>query len=453
MTGKVIAVVLAGGIGERIESHIPKQFLKVAGKTLLEHAIEVFEHNKNVNEIIVVTHPEFRAVTEETISKNKYAKTKKVVDGGNTRRESSFAGIKAIADDEAKVLIHDAVRPFVTDRIIDECIGALDSYKAVDVAIPSPDTIIKITQAMLIDSIPVRRYMMRGQTPQAFKVGVIKKAHELAAKDKNDEFTDDCALVLKYRLADVYVVKGEEKNIKVTYAEDLYLADKLFQLKSRDVPKTIALTGLKNKVIVIFGASRGIGESILKTSRSYGAIAYGFSPENGVDIRSPGQIEKALQEVYQKEKKIDFIAVTAGVLRKGEIETRGIDDIKEEVDINYIGSINAVKAGIGYMKKSKGSMILFTSSSYTRGRALYSVYSSTKAAIVNLAQGMAEELSGYGVRINVMNPERTATPMRKENFGEEPEDTLLKPEQVAQASLKTLLSDLTGEVVDVRKDY
>ena len=104
-----------------------------------------------------------------------------------------------------------------------------------------------------------------------------------------------------------------------------------------------------------------------------------------------------------------------------------------------------------YLKQSKGALLLFSSSSYTRGRALYSTYSSSKSAIVNLMQALSEELQEDNIRINVINPERTKTPMRTKAFGIEPDDTLLMPEKVAQASLKVLLSDLTGQVIDVRR--
>ncbi len=111
-----------------------------------------------------------------------------------------------------------------------------------------------------------------------------------------------------------------------------------------------------------------------------------------------------------------------------------------------------VKAALPYLKESRGSIALFTSSSYTRGRALFSIYSSTKAAVVNLVQGIAEELHQNKVRINAINPERTNTPMRRENFGVEPENTLLTAEKVAQATLDTLMAEFSGMVVDVRRD-
>ena len=99
---------------------------------------------------------------------------------------------------------------------------------------------------------------------------------------------------------------------------------------------------------------------------------------------------------------------------------------------------------------SKGQILHFTSSSYTRGRANYALYSSTKSAVVNFVQAIAEEWQKDGIRINCINPQRTKTPMRTSNFGIEPEGTLLKSEDVAEISLKTLLSDFSGEVVDIK---
>ena len=138
-------------------------------------------------------------------------------------------------------------------------------------------------------------------------------------------------------------------------------------------------------------------------------------------------------------------------MRIGKLCERKIEDIQKEIEINYIGSINVAKASIPYLKETEGSIQLYASSSYTRGRSLYSTYSSSKAAIVNFAQTLAEELSDDKIRVNVINPERTATPMRFNAFGKEPKESLLEPEKVAIASLKTFLSDLTGQVIDVRK--
>ena len=100
------------------------------------------------------------------------------------------------------------------------------------------------------------------------------------------------------------------------------------------------------------------------------------------------------------------------------------------------------------MRKLK--LLFYTSSSYTRGRAFYSLYSSTKAAVVNFVQAIAQEWEASGVKVNCINPERTKTPMRERNFGVEDASTLLTAETVAKESLKTLLSDFTGQVIDVK---
>ena len=112
--------------------------------------------------------------------------------------------------------------------------------------------------------------------------------------------------------------------------------------------------------------------------------------------------------------------------------------------------INVSMAAFSYLQKSKGSLLHFTSSSYTRGRANYALYSSTKAAIVNFIQAIAEEWEPNGIRVNCINPQRTKTPMRIQNFGIEPENTLLKSEMVARESLKALQADITGEVIDIK---
>lgn len=445
-----IAIILASGTGERTGLDIPKQFVKIAGKTVLEHTIDTFEKHKDINEIIIVSNINYIDWTQSLVMKNNYKKVTKVLAGGKTRRESSFIGISSIKDDNAKVLIHDSVRPFMHTSIIDKCIEALDTYKAVDVAIESADTLIKVNKDNVVVEIPNRKDFKRGQTPQAFELKTIRTAHELANQDENVNVTDDCGLIMRYNLGDIFVIDGDDFNHKITYPIDVAIADKLFQLKSIDAPKQDK-TQLKNKVIVVFGASKGIGEAVVHLANQYGAQIYGFSRSNGVDVRDFDSIKKALDSVYEKEQRIDYIVNTAGILRMGQLNCREIDDIHNEIEINYTGCVNIAQQAQKYLTQTKGGLIFYTSSSYTRGRALYSIYSSTKAAIVNLTQALAEEWEKDGIRINVINPERTATPMRFENFGKEPEDTLLKPEKVAEATLNTLLSDYTGQVIDVRR--
>lgn len=225
---KNYAIILASGTGSRFGANIPKQFVKIADKTILEHTIEIFEKSEYINEIFIVITPEYRDFAQEIILKNSYKKVTKLLNGGEIRKESSYIGINAIEDEEANVLIHDCARPFVSQRIIKDCIKALEQYSAVGVAIPTSDTIVE-TNNGIIKNVPPRSNLMRMQTPQGFKMSVIKEAHELSKNDKN--FTDDCGLIVKNGLCDVYIVNGDDKNIKITYPSDISLAEKLLQEK------------------------------------------------------------------------------------------------------------------------------------------------------------------------------------------------------------------------------
>lgn len=445
---KNYAIILASGNSTRYKNSLPKQFEKIAGKTVLEHTIEIFENSDKIDSIIVVVTPEYRGLAENILFRNNYKKIEQLLMGGSTRKESSCIGVHSIKEDEANVFIHDCARPFLSPQIINNCLKALNFHDAVDVAIPSTDTIIEV-EDNIIKNIPNRSHLMRGQTPQCFKLSVIKKAHKLSKNNQN--FTDDCSLILKYGLGKVYVVEGDIGNIKITYPSDIYMADRLFQMRSIPYPEDLPLTKLKGKVIVIFGGTSGIGKCTASMAEKFGANVYATSDQLGCDISKYQDVEKFLKDICKKTGRIDYVINTAGILKMGKLVERNIEDIEKDIRVNYLGAINVVKASAPYLKESKGSIQLYASSSYTRGRALYSTYSSTKAGIVNLVQALSEELYCDNVRINVISPERTATPMRLMAFGKEPEGSLLKPEKVAEASLKTLLSNFTGQVIDVRR--
>ena len=454
---KNIAIILAGGSGARLGAMVPKQFQKVAGKKIIEHTIDVFENNEQIDEIAIVSREDYIPEVEQMVVNNHYVKVKKILQGGKERYHSSLSAIAAYTDDNDNLLFHDAVRPLVNDRIIADCIKALERYEAVDVAVKTTDTVVQVDENNCISHIPPRAQLRNGQTPQCFKRGVIKRAYDIALADPGFQTTDDCGVVRRY-LPDVpvFVVDGEVFNMKVTYVEDLFLLDKLFQLKTvegnqKEVSPR-AKAELPNKVMVVFGGSYGIGEEIVKCARDLGAVVYSFSrSQNGVDVTDIEQVSRALAEVYHRNGRIDYVVCTAGVLVKQPLSAMSTDDIVRSVNVNYMGVVNVAKASYEYLRESRGSILFYTSSSYTRGRMMYSIYSSTKAAIVNLTQALSEEWFGDAIRVNCINPERTRTPMRRQAFGIEPEGTLLEPQDVAVASVNTLVSKCTGEVIDVKR--
>lgn len=451
---KNVAIILAGGIGSRLGLSTPKQFFKVAGKMVIEHTVDAFEHNQYIDEIALVSNPVYIPEVENLILKNSWKKVKKVLKGGKERYDSSLSAIQAYTNQDVNLIFHDAVRPLVSQRIIDDVVKALQTYQAIDVALPSADTIIEI-EGDFISNIPDRSRLKRGQTPQAFHIETIRKAYEIALTDPNFKVTDDCGVVKKYLPeTPVYVVAGEESNMKLTYKEDTYLLDKLFQLRQSEVHDiTQNPEQFKDKVAVVYGGSYGIGAEIVRLLSASGAHVYAYSRSSThTDVGDRSQVADTLSSVFAKEQRIDFIINTAGLLNKEPLITTDYQTILNAVQTNYMGTVHVALEAFPYLKQSQGKLIFFTSSSYTRGRAFYSIYSSTKAAIVNFVQAIAQEWEDFGISVNCINPERTKTPMRIQNFGIEPDNTLLTAEKVAEETLKTLASDYTGQVIDVKRE-
>lgn len=450
---KNIAVILAGGIGSRLGLSTPKQFFKVAGKMVVEHTIDAFEVNSQIDEIAIVSNPFYQSDFESMIIKNEWKKVKKILKGGAERYHSSLSAIKAYEGGDVNLIFHDAVRPLISQRILNDVVASLATYDAIDVAMPATDTIIEVA-GDFISHIPDRSKLQRGQTPQAFHIDTISKAYEIALNDENFKVTDDCGVVVKYLpQTKVYVVKGEESNMKLTYKEDTYLLDKFFQLRKSELKETpLVKEQLQGKVALIFGGSCGIGAAISQCLRENGVAVFNFSRSlNGVDVGNKEQVGHALKEVYAKTGCIDFVINTAGVLHKEPLVATDYQTICDSVNTNYMGTIHVALESFTYLKESKGKLLFFTSSSYTRGRAFYSIYSSTKAAVVNFVQAIAQEWEPVGIGVNCINPERTKTPMRVQNFGIEADDSLLTADKVAYAAVQTLLSEFTGQVIDVKR--
>lgn len=448
-----IAIVLAGGVGSRLGLSTPKQFFKVAGKMVIEHTLDTFESNPHIDEIVVVSNPVYVSDVENIVLRNGWKKVKKILKGGKERYDSSLSAIHAYeGGEEVNLVFHDAVRPLVSQRIIDDVCEALKTYEAIDVTVPAVDTIIE-AEGDHIASIPDRSRLQRGQTPQAFRLSVISEAYKRAFKDPDFKVTDDCGVVVKYMPeVPVHLVEGEESNMKLTYKEDTFLLDKLFQLRGSQAPETLDRTKLQGRVAVVFGGSYGIGKDVVDELRQAGTRVHSFSRSlTKTDVGNRKDVARALKEVYDKEGQIDYVINTAGVLNKEPLCVMDYGIIQAAVQTNYMGTVNVAIEAYNYLKETQGQLIFFTSSSYTRGRAFYSIYSSTKAAIVNFVQAVAQEWESVGIRVNCINPERTKTPMRVKNFGIEPDDTLLRSEVVADATVRCLLADYTGQVIDVKR--
>lgn len=450
---KSFAIVLAGGRGTRMKLNTPKQYLKLAGRAIIEHTLDSLDHSGLFDGIVLVADAESLDSVRDEMARKNLTTPMTIVAGGSTRNESAYNGLSAIDEPDANVLIHDAVRPFVDTATLTRVIDALETELAVDTAIPTADTIIRVTEDMYIDEIPRRDVLYRGQTPQGFKLDVIKAAYEKAIAAGATNYTDDCSVFLAFHPGGkVKVVLGDSTNMKLTDQTDLAIADKIFQLRKTTSPVATDAeirAELTGKTMVVFGSSSGIGLEIVKLAREFGATVHGFSrTETGTHVEDLASIREALNSVEAADGKIDIVINTAGVLNVSPFTELTDDDVSELLNVNLIGHINVLRESLDHVRKTKGTIIGFGSSSYTRGRANYALYSSSKAALVNMTQAIADE--EQDVRINIVNPERTKTPMRVNAFGDEDGVTMLTAEEVAIATIRSLLSSETGSVFDVK---
>lgn len=241
-----IAVILAGGSGTRMGLEKPKQFLQLAGKSVLEHSVDAFHLNSLIDAIIIVTNPDFAVDVEKIVAHHRdageWTKVQAVIPGGHERSDSTVNALHFIArfaplpeglgPSDACVIFHDAVRPLVNQRIITDVCEALREHRAVNVTLPVTDTIVTTARDTVIATVD-RTFLQRVQTPQGFHYDVIRAAYDWALGDPYFKATDDISVVLRY-LPDepIVLVRGDERNLKLTFRDDIPLFEFLLSHKT-----------------------------------------------------------------------------------------------------------------------------------------------------------------------------------------------------------------------------
>ncbi len=220
----VAAAILAGGRGARMGSDTPKQYLELNNEPILIHSVRAFLSHERVDRICVVVPQSFCDETRQLLHSFFGADSAiHVIAGGANRSLSLLNAARFFAGccpPDTVFITHDAVRPFVTKRIIDENIAACLQHGAVGTVIPAVDTILMSEDGRFITDVPPRRTMFHAQTPQTFALGTMLSLLESATEDQHENFTDGCSVFLQAELP-VYMVQGEGYNIKITYPDDL----------------------------------------------------------------------------------------------------------------------------------------------------------------------------------------------------------------------------------------
>lgn len=225
----ISGIIVAAGRGRRMGASENKVFLKLLGRTVIEHTVAVFEKCRDIDEIIVVTGKEDILRCKNLLKRT--AKQLKIIAGGETRQQSVYNGIQAAEGDI--VAIHDGARPLVTPELVSQAVDACRKYKAAALGVPAKDTIKLADADGFIEKTLERSRTYNIQTPQVFDKELIKKAHE---NGKDTEATDDCMLA-EADGARVKIVDGSYENIKLTTPEDMTAAEAILEKRKIQAKK------------------------------------------------------------------------------------------------------------------------------------------------------------------------------------------------------------------------
>lgn len=236
----VIAGIVAGGVGQRMgRSNMPKQFMKLAGKPVVIHTIEKFLASPEIDAVVVGVHPDWLHMMADLTAKYFPEEKNLVLAPGGDSRNGTIRNIiekseEMFGADGGTIMVtHDAVRPFLSMRIIRENVKAAEKYGVCDTVFGATDTIIQSENQEYITDVPIRKTMYQGQTPQSFRIGLFREVFQSMTEKELEGMTDVCRMFF-LRGHKVYLVEGDSSNFKITYPFDLKMANAMLEGGSHD---------------------------------------------------------------------------------------------------------------------------------------------------------------------------------------------------------------------------
>lgn len=448
-----IAIIFAGGSGTRMKTHgLPKQFLKVEGKPIIIKTLENFEKNANIDKIYISCKADWIDYLKEEIENYHIEKVAKIVAGGETGQDSIYNALKAASEENPKdsiVLIHDGVRPFITQELVNQNIEDVKQYGSSITSTPCFETAIVSDDGKNIQEVPDRNIMYTAQAPQCFYLGKIIEVHEKVRKteSKYEGIVDSCNLMRKNGY-DVHITIGNRNNIKVTTPTDYYLVQALYKYEKdeekserelnpiieRDIENILSnkieFKKLENSTVLITGASGMIGSYLLYTlaalndlqSYNIKIVALVRDKEKLPNyLKNRADIIVLEQDVCDRisyNEKIDYIIHAASPASPKIMKEKPVDTIMA----NTIGTFNTLKLA----KKNNVKAYLYISSREVYGEPYEwqeqfdeqtygfvdpllprSCYSEGKKAAETMCVSFKEQ---YGLNVKIARPAHTYGP-------------------------------------------
>lgn len=233
-----IAIIFAGGSGVRMGAGMPKQFLEINGKPIIIHTLDNFQNSPSIDKIYIACKPDYIDTLTKLTKRFEITKVAKIVKGGTTGQDSIYQALKAAYDENPKdsiVLIHDGVRPFVSEEVIQKNIDSVKEHGSAITCTSFFETPILSKTGVKVEEMPLKKETFTAQAPQSFFLGEIVEAHD-EMRSKNPEYVDIAdSCNLYYSLGkEVYIVEGNRGNIKVTTSEDFFILRALLQHKENE---------------------------------------------------------------------------------------------------------------------------------------------------------------------------------------------------------------------------
>jgi 2-C-methyl-D-erythritol 4-phosphate cytidylyltransferase len=227
------AIIVAGGKGERFGAP-DKVFLPLGGRPLIAHILDVTEQSFAVQDVILVVGEHTRGTALDLIAESGWSKVQSVVAGGTRRQDSVAAGLAAISLATEIVAIHDGARPLVTPALFNACIEMAADTGAAIAAAPVTDTLKRVSGAKITGTVP-REHLWAAQTPQAFRIDLLRRAIEFADAERL-EVTDEASIFEAMGIS-VAIVPSTSANLKITHQDDLWIAEALFAHHGGHLPE------------------------------------------------------------------------------------------------------------------------------------------------------------------------------------------------------------------------